>query len=462
MGKTVKQTKPAHYRHYDRKDFWFYAAAFLCEILKYCKNDPMIEYSSMTPSLWAGRGRVGAWDCSSRGYKKYIDMHKASNDEFADRHSALTIGWYDIYPVDGKTNGNEIVRYQHTDDIDYLGMTALVNNYSMVNIYFDASPEELPAFHRNAAIFRKYDSLRKNHYFSKEFLDSFKNSEFEHQLVELGDNEYAFLQKKYQKAKLYDLHDEDRNSKEFTNPFDEQTPFVRIEAMISAENGDEIPFVKFDKEKDLTEQTLDMEFTKPFDMTDYMAKKVSVLGNGKKGGAISIEVGKISKHSSARYYIDTDFEGFREFDLIETDNGERNDLPFDDIYTWKDIVYREAFIYNNVSEMHIMTTGDVSGVKISDITLAKRSFEILKNPSLSIGDTNVTFLCDLKSTDFIEFDGKTAKMIDAGGNETAIEFKGQLIAPENKFTASLTTENKTNNRLRAQLTFGFSGKTIKE
>ena len=73
----------------------------------------------------------------------------------------------------------------------------------------------------------------------------------------------------------------------------------------------------------------------------------------------------------------------------------------------------------------------------------------------------VEFLCELKSTEFIEFDGKSAKVIDGQGNEKEIEFKGSITAPKGEFNAQLITDNSTENILRAQLTLGFSGKEIK-
>ena len=88
-------------------------------------------------------------------------------------------------------------------------------------------------------------------------------------------------------------------------------------------------------------------------------------------------------------------------------------------------------------------------------------FAEIKNPTVKIGDSSVTFNCNLKSCDFIEFDGNTAKMIDGLGNETLISFTGELVAPSGDFCAELCEEKQSNALLRARLTLGFTGDIIK-
>ncbi len=451
------------YHHIKREEGWFYFAAFVCEILKHCNKDPLIEYSTIEPSIWPARGNAKAFDFPTRGYKTFQKIHKNDNERFKKIYYATTSGWYNIYPYTETLYGNETIRYHHTDDIENLGFLSLQTNSSMVYCNNSEEYKTIPALKRNIAIYSKYDKLRQNNYFSKDFLKKFQNGEYEYHVEKMGENDYAVVEWDYQKKKLYNLRDEKRNIKTFKNPFSNQTPFIRIEAFMSADDGYEKVFMNFDKSKDLTQQPLTKIFETPFDLTDLMVKKVSVLGNGKKGGAISISMGDKSARSLAKYYIDTDFEGWRDFVLIETDNGERPDLELDSIE--KNVFYillRERFKYNKVKEGYIETEGDVSGVKISDITLTKRSFEVLKNPTVTVENTKIIFECDLKSTDFIEFDGKTAKMIDKKGNETEIPFKGKLVVPEGEFMAKLTADAQNQNPLRAQLTFGFKGKCIKE
>ena len=64
------------------------------------------------------------------------------------------------------------------------------------------------------------------------------------------------------------------------------------------------------------------------------------------------------------------------------------------------------------------------------------------------------------STDFIEFDGKTAKVIDRYGNEKPVYFTGALEVPAGSFEAELTAKPLNGGTARAQLTFGFTGREI--
>ena len=66
----------------------------------------------------------------------------------------------------------------------------------------------------------------------------------------------------------------------------------------------------------------------------------------------------------------------------------------------------------------------------------------------------------LLSTDYIEFDGKTAKVIDRYGNEKEIFYESDLVAPAGEFTARLESRSLNGNDARAVLTLGFTGKEI--
>ena len=63
----------------------------------------------------------------------------------------------------------------------------------------------------------------------------------------------------------------------------------------------------------------------------------------------------------------------------------------------------------------------------------------------------------------IEFDGKTAKVIDRYGNEKPIWFQASegFKVPRGKFRASLTARALNRGTPRAALTFGFTGKEIR-
>ena len=103
----------------------------------------------------------------------------------------------------------------------------------------------------------------------------------------------------------------------------------------------------------------------------------------------------------------------------------------------------------------------MTGVKMSSIYACEHTFDVLRDPTVRIGDTEVTFNCDLMSEEFIEFDGKTAKVIDRYANEKIIYFWSTLKAPRGKFKAEVIAKSRNYLTPRAQLTIGFTGKEVK-
>ena len=448
--------------HSGLEDFWYFAAMFLCELLQYCRKTPLIEYSTIRPSLWPARGRVGAYDYPNRGYKDFLRVHLAENLAFIDRYSAPTLGWYNFYPFNEHFPGNEHVKYQHTDDIAFMGSLAVMYDFSMVHTTtIPDFMEKYAGLRRNVALYRKYDDLRKAGYFAPEYLEKVKKNPWECHLTDT-ENGPRFAEKKYQFVKLTDLADAERNTGAYTNPFAAQTPFVRIEALLGANGGEPMTLMELDENRDITQQNLVVQYPADIDLNKKIAKKVRVKGNGKKGSAIAIEhrwETFKSNRSYLLYIIDTDFEGWREFTLVETDNGERPDLTFDEgqnLYA----CYRSEMNNRMVSKTEIRTCGDVTGVRMGNVTGCAHSYEVLKDPTLTVGDTKVTFICELLSTEYIEFDGKTAKIFDRYGNEREIFFQSDLEVPAGDFAATLSAKSLNGGVARAKLTFGFTGKVI--
>lgn len=457
-------------KHCDSEnEAWFYFAQFVCEILKYTDKFPLIEYAAMDPSIWAARGRVGAFDTPFRSYKEFNLRHLEYNHDFIDRYSAPTLGWYSFYPTTDKYPGNEHTKYHHTDSIEFMGAMAVMYDFSNVfNGMTPASLERLKGLRRNVPLYRKYDDLRKQGYFSEDYLEKLRNGKYEYHLKE-KDGEWVFVEKDYKTAKLFDLNDENRNFAKFNNPFNCQVPFIRIEAFLSTAYNNPTVLLKLDENKDLLDHFKDGEtkivhsFGGEIDMSDKLAKTVRVLGNGKKGSAVCIKTrcASNSELGFGEYIIDTDFEGWRDFILLESDNGDRPDLPFDKgEELWP--IYRSSLNNDRLTKIEIQTAGDVSGVRMSSVVACEHTYEVLKNPTARIGDSFVTFECELMSSDFVEFDGTTAKVIDRYGNEKEIWFKADnFTVPEGEYTISLEAKSLNRTTPRAQLTIGLTGEEVK-
>ncbi len=478
--------------HCEKDEVWFYMAAFVCEVIANCKREPMVEASTHCSAVWPSRGRFGAYDTVARGYKFWNNLHSNDNKVHTDRYATATLGWYDLYPLRDEDPGNLHTKYEHTDVIHHLGSLAVMDDSCIV--YADPRKENferVPALRRNRDIYRMYDELRKQHYFSEEVLEKIRKGEFEYHIKKTGSGEFVFEAKDFQRKKLHNIGDGEQNNAPFKNPFGIQNPFIRIEALMTAKDGEKCVLMEMDENKAVEKQWVTVHFDEEKDLSAKLAKTVSVWGNGKKGSAICIKMLCASNGGDAyfEFFIDTDFEGKRDFVLVESDNGQRDDLPFDKLnWRYEDIeaddevnpdlfkfangvyassiggyaIYRTDFHHDRTTDIMVRATREALGVKISSIAAVPHDFAILKNPSVCVGASKVTFDCELKSTDFIEFDGERAKMIDRYGNEEEIGFSGELIVPEGEFDAKVEAENSNEDKLlRAQLTLGFTGKEIR-
>ncbi len=445
-----------------KDEVFYYVGAFVTEILKNCKIDPILEGSAGAVTIWAAGGRRGAFDNPSKGYKAFVDFHTRCNLPCFKNHSTATLGWYQFYPTCDKEPGNFHTKYHHTDDVDHIGSIAVKYDFSMsYHGLAKQAYESSNGLRRNVKRFRKYDDLRKAQYFSEDYRNKLQACEHDLKLIEKRGGKFSFVETDYQKAKLYDLNDCGRNCHEFKNPFGAQTPFVRIEALLSSKGENPITVFPLDETKPISAQTRSITYPTPINLEKNLAKKVRIWGNGKKGSAVSIKFKEASGHPMMEYKIDTGFVGARDFILIESDNGERPDLKFEVAeHYWA--VYGAGFNPSKTARISIELTEDAKdSVRMSSIVACEEVYEVLKNPSVKIGESEVTFECELMSSDYIEFDGKKAVAIDRFGNEKEIWWNGSLRAPRGRFKATLTAKALNRTAPRAILTFGFTGKEIK-
>ncbi len=459
-------------RHSKKEECWYYCALFVHEIVKNCKVPPIIEYSTMDPSIWAARARTGAIDTPFRAYRELLRDHHAKGNQTVTDLYACTLGWYDYFPMTDRYPGNQHTKYHHWDAIDFMGNLAVFYDYSTV--FRSGDPETLARYaglRRNLALYRKYDKLRQSGYFSEEYLekvrykardlDEMRKEKVEYKLVEKKNGKFIFVEKKYETKRLYSILEEGRNTAEFENIFKKQTPFVRIEHCMSTLGEEGLLILPMNENAPVSVQTKVHKLGGELNMAEKLAMKVRVLGNGKKGYiGIKMRCATNSEHGYGLYIIETDFEGWRDFVLLEADNGDRPDTGLEKNEGFYPI-YRSGLNMDRITQVEVEVSGDVEGVLMSGVTACRQTYNVWKNPAVKIGDEHVMFECELLSTDFIEWDGKEAKVIDRYGNEKPVWFTGNITAPKGKFKASLHGASLNNCPVNAYLTFGFTGKEIK-
>lgn len=441
---------------------WYYSAEFVREMLLYCNDDPVLEMSTFMPSIWAARGRIGAWDTPYRGYKEFNRRHTGANLEFIDRYGAPILGWYDFYPMTDKYPGGEHTKYHFTDAVDHMGSLAVM--YDFANVFNGTTREQLGRFaglRRNIALYKKYDDLRKAGVLTEAQRRILIERNCELAMTGDGGGGAIFKEKSYQRVKFYDIGDQARNKAVFRNPYAAQTPFLRIEALMSSNLRAPITLLELDENKELNGQVLSRVFERETDISDRLAKVVKVHGNGQKGGKICIKLrcATNSEKGFGEYIIDTDFVGDREFILVESDNGERTDHGFEKdegVYG----IFRSSLNNDRITEISIETEGNTSGVRMSSINACEHVYEVLKDPTVTVGTTSLTFECELMSSDYIEFDGKTASVTDRYGNSKQIWFSSGLEVPAGEFEASVSATPLNRCVPRCALTFGFDGPEV--
>ena len=99
---------------------------------------------------------------------------------------------------------------------------------------------------------------------------------------------------------------------------------------------------------------------------------------------------------------------------------------------------------------------------MTDITLCREAAAVLKNPSVTVGDKTIRFLCGIRDGEYLEYTpGSGARIYDSLGNERAVDgIEGTLPVPSGSFSAILSQDGNRESAQRCRLTFGFTGKLL--
>lgn len=434
----------------------YYTTEFIRATLEYCHDKPITEV--YIPTQYITHSYTPAYDYANRGYKEYIKAHSEFNQTYLNSYFFATLGWYNFYPQN--TPANTVYEYQHTDDIDMLGTTAVAYDYSMVFSNLETY-NTIPKNKANIDRYVEYDTLRKKGYFQEDIKKALREGEWEYSLVKKSDGSYSFFEKSYTKARINNLADSDLNFIEGENPFKSQTPFIRIEGDWSSVGENEITVLEQNKTPERTNVTFDT----PFNASGRHAMTVTVASEGGNGAiCISLDSPVVSDRNQIDYVIPLNFKGTKNFTFVATDTFlyPMEYFPhWSTRYTYDFKIYRGPVDFSSISSINIYTYGDVSKAKISDIKLAKEVNSPIVNPTVTLeSGEKITFNCTINSGEYLEFDGKTALVYDSVGNSKKVSFNGNITVKEGEFKANLTAES-SDILMRGKLTFGFTGDEVK-
>jgi hypothetical protein len=451
---------------------WHVHQAFIHRILSQCERTPIVETSSGCGQEYNFRGRMGAYDYPSRAYKLSVRTHANVNLKAMKSNVVSTLGWWNFRPDSAPTARmyNTIQKTQFKDDLDYLGMTAIIHDMTMVYNPMPIDALEQPFHSANVTYYNTYYStLRKAKYFSEEVKDKIKEIGGEWKVIEKNPGEYAFLQMYYSQANLGNDLTFPNLSFTGNNPFDSQTPFVRVEPRWSSEYENPRTILELDESKTLAQQTL-ANPNLSVNMTKNMAIKVKVKGTGTDGDAalIVLKGGTTAGESNGHcdYFIDLNFEGWREFILLDADNAEYDTAK----YKFGAPIYnvggdyptvRSTPNFQNIVNVTIYTCGSsAKSAQMSSIVGYTQTNAPVNNPTVKVGGSSITFNTTITGGNYIEYypDENKAYLYDnAEQTVTEIPFTGTLNVPKGSFTCTYSAEAQTAATLRARITLGFAG-----
>lgn len=455
-----------HLRYAGLNDFlWYYGAAFINEVLKYCEREPLVvEYSDMIHSVWSARGRGGAWDTPSRGYKGFIDEHLERNRTLMSRQYVTTLGWYNFYPTKKGEPADFSTKYMFFDDVDYLGAKAVAYDQTMVyNSLLETSVKSIPALKRNLELYAQYNKLRQSGYFSENIKCILKEGKFEYKLAKRN-GAWGFKEVVYDRTKLRNIA-LDRFIGH--NPFKEQKPLIRLENMYSSNCSSTVPLLSFNEASDAFVQKCEATFAKPLDLSKHLAICVTVKGKGNSSKeAICVRLRSYGANGYADYVVNLNFNGWRDIILPNLDNAEDADLKFRGMDVNLYNMYRRDVDYSRVKDIKIYKTGDCKDVRIRKIDAVPLLPNAISNPTVHISTASVTFLDCINSGEYIEYyvGEKTALVYDRVGNTRVVKVasRGRFRIPKGDYYATVSGIPELKDvPSEVVLTFGLYGSFIK-
>lgn len=435
---------------------WYYEALFVRETLRHCIRTPLVEYSTIHPLVWTARSRAGAFDYPTSAYKRFIDLHCTDNEANAHRRLLPSqLGWLQLYPAATPINqpgDNWMTKYSYSDDIDYIGTKSVA--YGSGLSYMLTSPDQylkypiLDAYYEKIAL---YSRLRSERYFSTEVCDRLKGLREGWRLIE-QDGKYGFEQLTRLHVQPYQLGEK----AVVNNPFHAQQPMIRIEAQSAAKEDSGITIWTFDENETLS-VPLVKDYPNFLDLTGHEALVLTLESDGVCGKLnIRLEARAPRSNGHADHVIDLGFCGIRNYMLCERDNGEWDDLPWQggtgsekDYYSR----YSNPMYYDGIGSIRILRSGG-GDVRLRTLTGHPIDRSPLINPSVTIGTDTISFACELKPGEYLEYypGDYDAVLYDVHGKKDTISVEGSVgVLPKGESSVEIGGTASGNRRAKLHL-----------
>ncbi|MBE6930165.1 MAG: hypothetical protein E7463_07800 [Ruminococcaceae bacterium] len=450
----------------DGEDYvWYHALDFIREMFAHLDRDPIFDccYNPQYTGSWFVRSRYGAIDTPLNAHNRCQDAHVRYNETTAVRMGITPeLGWINLYPMGADPEKAWQNEPMYASDLEYLCSKAYATDACLTFLENFYGLGNLPCSETYARILQSYDRFRKNH---------MPNSAVKAWLS--GDDNAAVLKPDglYQARHPYGFLERPDDGFRADNPFDPQTPAVRIEALCAAsdyDHPDAVTLCELAEDAPVTSQSF--RFSTPVDARGNRGLGVWCKGDG-SGAIVCISLRNLAanKRKAGQHFIRVDFTGWRYFAFYEPQNSSlpAADWPVTDIEykTYQDLQifyghYRVNLDYSAIDGVDITVQGS-GNVYLRSPRLVPHVKPAWHNPTLHIGDSAITFRTSLQANTVLHFDGKTSTVTDRNG--TVLEtpaFSGTLTCPAGNSRVTLTHDG--DDSPRARVTLSLTGERLQE
>lgn len=451
----------------DVERYWYYLAEFVHTVVVNCDTEPIVDYSCMMPSIWNTRSREGATDTPFHGYKQFIRSHVSYNELQQRGLMTGTLGWMSFCPDANAKYKNCVAKTLFRDDIDFLGAMAIAYNQCMTYLDFNKTSLDGTTMQAdNYAYYSLYSKLRKEGYFSEAVKQKIREGDYEYKLVST-DSGYAFREMQYDALKIYGLGDGKGTA---NNPFAAQKPYIRIEGRYSSLGENEITVLPLD-ETVLISALQGEHSLESMDLTGNQAFLIRAFGNGQKDAAVilsirsevTVEVGVLD------FLVPLDHTGWKEFVLIDADNGDYGSYDLEDYLmpmTQIDYeTYRGMVEMEHVNSITVTPIGNCEGAYLDDLRACVVTEGTVQDPSVTVSGQTVCFQTRLCGGEYIEFDPDSGEAVlhYYEGNKACvrqISYIGEIVVPSGDYTFEYSATALTDAPVRARIVIGIAGELL--
>ena len=449
----------------DGEDYvWYHAIDFINEMFKYIKKDPIFNccFNPQYTGSWFVRTRYGAMDVPLNAHRKFIDAHVRYNYETAVRMGVTPeLGWIDLYTKNRNPEQwwqNETV---FAEDLEYICAKAYATNASLGFLETFRHFGERPISDTYSQILQKYAELRKN---------SSPSAELTKYLSEKNNGAYLKDGEFYKTSHPYAYIEHAESTFSIDNPFKEQIPSFRFEAMPSAsdyDNENRVLLCDLDENKPVTNQSI--RFKTPVSSNGNRGLGVWCKGDG-SGAIICIKIRNLSanKRKSGEHFIKADFVGWKYFAFYENQNSSLSeDLWHETNVTYRTYSelqhfyghYRVNLDYNNIDGVDIEIRGS-DNIYLKPIYLVPHILPEWDNPEICFGESKICINTTLSANSVLYFDGKTLTVTDWQGNVTDTpDFSGKPFVKSGKNEITISHKGKER-YVRGKLTVNLFGDKV--